>query len=181
MLPEISLNILDVTQNSISAQATIVDILVAVDRQNEELHVRISDNGKGMSPEVVEHVTDPFYTTRTTRKVGLGIPFLKQAAQATGGTFSIESEVGVGTVIDAVFMMNHIDCMPLGDICGTIHSLVILNQQIDFVFMYKVDDKEFVLDTRQMKEILGNVSFQEPEISAFISDYLTENKTEVEK
>lgn len=181
MLPEISLNILDVTQNSISAEATNVDILVAVNKQLEQLQVRITDNGKGMDPLQVEHVTDPFYTTRTTRKVGLGIPFLKQAAQATGGRFSIESEVGVGTVIDAVFCINHIDCMPLGDICGTIHSLVIMNQMIDFTFTYRVDEREFVLDTRQMKEILGEVSFQEPEISAFISDYLTENKTEVER
>lgn len=181
MLPEISLNILDIVQNSISARATIVEILVAVDRKTEQLHLRISDNGKGMNLEEVEHVTDPFYTTRTTRKVGLGIPFLKQAAQATGGTFSIESEVGVGTVIDAVFYTNHIDCMPLGNVCDTIHTLVIMNQQIDFVFTYAVDEKEFELDTRQMKEILGDVSFQEPEISAFISEYLRENKTEVEK
>ncbi len=181
MLPEISLNILDITQNSISAQATIVEILVAVDRKLEQLQFRIKDNGKGMNPEQVEHVTDPFYTTRTTRKVGLGIPFLKQAAQATGGTFSIESEVGVGTVIDTVFRTDHIDCMPLGDISNTIHTLVTMNQQVDFVFTYRVDEREFVLDTRQMKEILGDVSFQEPEISTFISEYLRENKTEVEK
>ena len=181
MLPEISLNILDITQNSISARATLVEILVAVDRTLEQLHLRIVDDGKGMTPEQVEHVTDPFYTTRTTRRVGLGIPFLKQAAQATGGTFFIESQVGNGTAIDAVFYTNHIDCMPLGDICETIHSLVIMNQEIDFVFTYCVDDKNFVLDTRQMKEILGDVSFQEPEVSAFISEYLKENKTEVEK
>lgn len=181
MLPEISLNILDITQNSISAKASIVDILVAIDRQLEQLHLRIRDNGKGMDPQTVEHVTDPFYTTRTTRKVGLGIPFLKQAAQATGGAFSIESEVGVGTVIDAVFHTGHIDCMPLGDICETIQSLVIMNQQIDFVFTYKVDEREFVLDTRELKEILGDVSFQEPEVSAFICEFLRENKTEVEK
>lgn len=181
MLPEISLNILDIAQNSISAKASIVEILVEVNRQLNQLHFRITDNGKGMTREQVEHVTDPFYTTRTTRKVGLGIPFLKQAALVTEGSFHIESEVGVGTVIDTVFNTGHIDCMPLGDVCDTIYSLVIMNQQVDFVFTYRVDEEEFVLDTRQLKEILGEVSFQEPEVSAFIGEYLKENKTEVEK
>jgi len=181
MLPEISLNVLDIAQNSIRAEATIVEILIEINKQSEQLHFRIADNGKGMSQEQVEHVTDPFYTTRTTRKVGLGIPFLKQAALLTGGSFEIVSELGKGTVTEAVFCLGHIDCMPLGDVCDTIYTLVVFNQQVDFVFTYRVGNKEFVLDTRELKEILGNVSFQEPEVSTFIREFLRENKTEVER
>ncbi|MCD8300961.1 MAG: sensor histidine kinase [Clostridiales bacterium] len=179
MLPEISLNILDVAQNSISAGAKLIRITVDEQVGDHSLKVIIADDGCGMSAETLEHVTDPFYTTRTTRNVGLGIPFLKQEAECTGGDFSIESEPGVGTTVTALFKTDNIDCMPLGDIGATIHSLVTMNTAIDFCYTRVVDENSFVLDTGEFREILGEVPFDEPEVSQFIRGYLEENEREL--
>lgn len=179
MLPEISLNILDVAQNSIRAGAVLTEISVEIDTASDRLTVVISDNGCGMTEEQVRRVTDPFFTTRTTRKIGLGIPFFKMAAENTGGSFSIESEKGKGTVVTASFGLSHIDRMPLGDMSFTVHSLVTLNVDIDFLYKYSVDGKSFTLDTREFREILGGVPFNTPEISEYIKEYLAENEAEV--
>lgn len=180
MMTEISLNILDVAQNSVRAEATLTEISVIADTKADTLKVTIKDNGCGMSEEQLRSVTDPFFTTRTTRKIGLGIPFFKMSAESTGGSFSIRSQQGVGTVTEAVYIISSIDRMPLGDITGTIHSLVTLNPDIDFLYTYSVDGRSFTMDTREFREILGDVSFAETEISNYINDYLTENKDEVD-
>lgn len=180
MMTEISLNILDVAQNSVRAEATLTEISVIADTKADTLKVTIKDNGCGMSEEQLQSVTDPFFTTRTTRKIGLGIPFFKMSAESTGGSFSIRSQQGVGTVTEAVYIISSIDRMPLGDITGTIHSLVTLNTNIDFLYTYSVDGRSFTMDTREFREILGDVSFAETEISNYINDYLTENKDEVD-
>lgn len=180
MMTEISLNILDVAQNSVRAEATLTEISVIADTKADTLKVTIKDNGCGMSEEQLQSVTDPFFTTRTTRKIGLGIPFFKMSAESTGGSFSIRSQQGVGTVTEAVYIISSIDRMPLGDITGTIHSLVTLNPDIDFMYTYSVDGRSFTMDTREFREILGDVSFAETEISNYINDYLTENKDEVD-
>ena len=117
--------------------------------------------------------------TRTTRKVGLGIPFYKYAALATGGDFSITSEVGVGTKVRAEFVLSHVDRMPLGDMCSTMHTLITFNTHIDFVYTYTVDDRSFTLDTREFKEILEGVPLNEPEVSSYIEAFLIENTEEV--
>ena len=122
MMTEISLNILDVAQNSISAGAKLIEISVVADIKSDTLTVVIKDNGCGMDEEKLKKVIDPFFTTRTTRKVGLGIPFYKLAAENTGGTFNITSQLGLGTTVTAVFGLSHIDRMPLGDINFTIHT-----------------------------------------------------------
>ncbi len=179
MLPEISLNILDVAQNSISAEASHIRIEVAEGSADHSLKVVIADDGRGMTKETVEQVIDPFFTTRTTRKVGLGVPFLKQAAECTGGAFSIASEPGVGTTVTATFHTDNIDCMPLGDINATIHSLVTMNTGIDFRYERSVDGASFVLDTEEFREILGDVPFDEPEVSGFIRSFLEENESEI--
>jgi len=179
MLPEISLNILDVAQNSIAAGAKVTEITVDIDSTADTLTVCINDDGCGMTPEQVRVVTDPFYTTRKTRKIGLGVPFFKLAAENTGGSFEINSEPGVGTKVKAVFGLTHIDRMPLGDMTFTIHTLVTLNSNIDFVYRYSADGRSFTLDTREFREILGNVPFNVPEVSDYIKSYLNENSEEV--
>ncbi|HIQ74462.1 MAG TPA: ATP-binding protein [Candidatus Cottocaccamicrobium excrementipullorum] len=181
MMPEISLNILDVAENSTRAGATLVEISICADTEADTLTVVISDNGCGMTPEQVSQVTDPFYTTRTTRKVGLGVPFYKYAAESTGGSFSIQSEKGKGTQVKAVFGLSHIDRMPLGDISSTIHLLILYHPETDFVYTYQVDGRKFTLDTRELKEILGGIPFSEPEISQYIAEFLKENKGEVDQ
>lgn len=178
MMPEISLNILDVAENSTRAKASLVTIIVDVQTSADTLTVVIEDDGCGMSQEQLSAVTDPFFTTRTTRKVGLGVPFFKQAAESTDGSFSITSTLGAGTRVCAVFTLSHIDRMPLGDINGTIHTLVTMHPECDFLYTFRFNEKEFSLDTREFREILGDISFQEPEVSLYIKDYLKENYDE---
>ena len=173
---ELSLNILDIAQNSIAAGASLTTIEVAEDTAKHELTVTVSDNGCGMTAEQVANVLDPFFTTRTTRKVGLGLPFLKQTAEQTGGSFLIESQVGKGTLVRAEYHTDSIDCMPLGDICSTISCLVTLNPDIDFKFTSVKDDKEFIFTTMEVREILGeDIALNEPAVAAFVEEYLKEN------
>ena len=180
MMPEISLNILDVAQNSVKAGAKLVTLECLIDTEADTLTVIIDDDGCGMTKEQVEAVTDPFYTTRTTRKVGLGVPFFKMAAESTGGSFDIVSEPGKGTKVTCVFILSSIDRMPLGDMVSTVHMLATQSGNMDLVYHYRVDRSEFTMDTRQFREVLGeDVSFLEPEVSEYIRDYLKENTSEV--
>ena len=180
MMPEISLNVLDVAENSTRAGASLVTITVDADFTSDRLTIIIDDNGCGMPPQQVQQVTDPFFTSRTTRKVGLGVPFFKLAAESTGGSFTITSEPGVGTTVTAVFVLSHIDRMPLGDINTTIHTLVVYHPETDFVYCYRYNDHSFTLDTREFRQVLGDIPFDSPEISAYIMDYLSENKLETD-
>lgn len=176
MMPEISLNILDVAQNSVTAKASLVRIGICADPGRDTLTVSIEDNGCGMSEETAKRAIDPFYTTRTTRKVGLGLSFLKLAAELTGGHFELKSRLGEGTEVTAVFGLTHIDRMPLGDMAGTMTSLIGTSPDMDFVLEYSYDGNGFEADTRSFREILGGeVSLSEPEVLGFISGYIEEN------
>lgn len=172
---ELSLNVLDIAQNSVSANASLIEIELIEDTKNHSLLIGVYDNGKGMTPEQAESVRDPFFTTRTTRKVGMGIPLFKFAAEMTGGRLEIESEVGVGTKVRAYFKTDHLDFTPVGDMTSTMISLITMNQHIDFLYRRKLDNKEFTVDTRQLKEILGDVPLNEPSIAMWITQYINEN------
>jgi len=178
---ELSLNILDIAQNSIKAKAKLIEIAVEADTEGDTLVILINDDGCGMTPEQLERVTDPFFTTRDTRSVGLGVPFFKDSAESTGGSFLITSEPNVGTWVKAVFGLSHIDRMPLGDMNATVETLVFYNTEIDFLYRYKVDDAEFTLDTREIKELLEGAPIDNPDVKAFISEFLKENEAEVKK
>lgn len=180
MMPEISLNVLDVAENSTRAGAKLVTITVDANIADDKLTIIIEDDGCGMTMEQVSRVTDPFFTSRTTRKVGLGVPFFKYAAEGTGGSFTIESQVDAGTTVTAVFILSHIDRMPLGDITSTIHTLIIYHPEIDFVYHYKYNENTFTLDTRDFRQILGDIPFNVPEISSYILEYLQEHKLETD-
>ena len=181
-MKELSLNILDVAQNSVKAEATLIEILI--DEAGPRLSLTIKDNGYGMKADFLERVLDPFTTTRTTRKVGLGLPLLKMAAEATGGGLEIRSvhrsddSIECGTVVSALFYTDHIDCPPLGDIAST---LVLLVQNAPFapryVYRHTKDGKECVLDTDELHEQLGwEIPLSEPEVLSFLSDYLKEQE-----
>ena len=172
---ELSLNVLDIAQNSISAGALLVEIEVIEDSVNHDLLIGIYDDGKGMTPEQLESVRDPFFTTRTTRKVGMGIPLFKFAAEMTGGRLEMESEVGVGTKVRAYFKTDHLDFTPIGDMTSTIITLVTMNLHMDFIYRRKLNSKEFTVDTRQLKEILGDVPLNEPSIVSWMQQYINEN------
>lgn len=176
---EISLHILDIAQNSITANATLVEITVDENDKADTLSVIIADNGKGMSEEMVKNVVDPFTTGRTTRKVGLGIPLIKMAAENTGGSFKLESKLGVGTTLTAVFVLSSIDRQPLGDMAETMLGMVTSYENVDFLYVHKVDGNEFILDTREIKKILGGVSLSEPDVYMWLSEYLKEGESEL--
>lgn len=180
MLTEISLNILDIVHNSIRASATLIEITIEIMQNKNLLRVSIKDNGHGMDTVELKHAEDPFFTTRTTRSVGLGISFFKCASELTGGTFKINSAKGVGTEINADFTLSHVDRMPLGDITSTIHSLITSYTEIDFFYKYSFNNGTFILDTREMRNSLGDIPFYTPEISNFIKEYLEENKKEID-
>ncbi len=179
MMQELSLNVLDVAENSVRADASLVEITVEEDTAAGWLTIVIRDNGRGMTPEQVQTVIDPFYTTRTTRKVGLGVPFFRMAAQLSGGDLTIQSEVGAGTTVTATFGLGSIDRMPLGDINGTIATLVQCNPGIDWLYTRRKDGREMVMDTRQFREVLEDMPLDSPEVLGFLRDYLAENTAEL--
>ena len=177
-MKELSLHLLDVAKNSVAAGAEHISITLDED-QDGWLTIAIADDGRGMEPEFLARVTDPFTTTRTTRKVGLGVPFFRMAAQLSGGDLTIQSQVGAGTTVTATFGLTNIDRMPLGDMNGTISTLVQCNPHIDWVYTRRRDGREMVMDTRQFREVLGEVPLDSPEVLFFLRDYLQENTAEL--
>ena len=169
--------IADTAQNSIEAGAKKIEVTLIED--GKTISVRIKDNGKGMDEEFLKNVTSPFTTKRTTRKVGLGIPLLKMAAEGTGGGIDIKSEVGIGTVITATFSYNHIDRQPLGNIVDTVFTVITSYTETDFLFIHTVKEKEFRLDTREMREILGGVPFNDAGVMQWLLGYLKEGEEEL--
>jgi len=171
---ELSMHILDLVQNSIAAGATTVNISVAADTISDLLTIEISDDGRGMSPEFVERVRDPFTTTRTTRRVGLGIPMFEEAAKACDGGLVITSELGSGTSLAATFDLGHIDRAPLGDIASTLVALIAANPEIRFCYTQSVDHKEFDLDTDEIHLQLGEAPIDDPSVLKWIGEYVKE-------
>lgn len=168
---ELSLHILDIAENSISAHADQIKINVTEALTRDQLWISVRDNGDGMDAERVSQVIDPFVTTRTTRKVGLGIPLLKQAAEACEGWLKIDSEVGKGTHMIAMFGYSHIDRMPLGDLAGTMLTLELGSPEINFIFRYQVGKNVFFVDDKALKEILEGVPMTSPCVLSYLSEY----------
>ncbi len=175
-MKELSLNILDITKNSVSAGAENIEISLVTDGQGI-LTLTIRDDGCGMSEETLKNVVNPFYTTRTTRKVGMGLPLLKLAAEQTGGHIGLVSstkEEDHGTTLIAVFDTKSIDFMPVGDIISTVCILIAGSPEIDFLFKDISGEHNVVLNTKELREVLGDVSLAEPEVQAWIKEYLNE-------
>ena len=178
-MKELSLNILDITHNSITAKAK--NISISLEYSDDMLAIIIKDDGCGMDKEMLEKVTDPFTTSRTSRRVGLGIPLFKLAAEQTGGELLINSEKGKGTEVSATFHTDHIDCPPLGDIASTVSMLAAAIPE-DCRLTYKMETPKgsFELDTDQIKEVLGSrISLSEPEIQEWIRVYITEQELKI--
>lgn len=172
---ELSLHVLDIAQNSISAGAALIKISVDEDMQSDSLTLCIADNGRGMTEEQAARVSDPFYTTRTTRKVGLGVPLFRMAAEMTGGDFSVKSQPGMGTTVTARFVTSSIDMIPLGDVNSTVSLLIRCNPEIDFIFRRSFNGNSFTLDTRELKATLGpEVPLDTQEVMEWIEGYLAE-------
>ena len=182
---ELSLNIMDVVQNSITAGASMMKILIVEDLKADEMSIDIIDNGSGMTEEQVKQVIDPFYTTRTTRSVGLGVPLFKMEAEMTGGTFEINSKLGEGTELKALFKPSSVDMVPLGDINSTVQLLITCNPERDFIFERTLitangEKKDFSLKTEELREVLGEeVPLSTPDVALWIKEFLSESTNEL--
>lgn len=174
-MKEIALHILDIAQNSISAGASLVEIGVDVIPSDDELIVSVSDNGKGMCKDQVERVADPYFTSRTTRRVGLGIPLIIHSARQAGGRFELNSEPGKGTSLTVSYALSHIDRQPLGDIPGVVSMLAGANPEIDFIFRYRYQDSEYIFDTRQVKEVLEEIPLSDPSVTGYMKEMISAN------
>ena len=178
-MKELSLNILDITENSVKATATLVSIEITED--SDILTISITDNGTGMTEETIKNVTDPFYTTRTTRKVGMGLPLFKFAAEQTGGRLTVSSRHfesfpdSSGTTVTATFYKNHIDFTPLGDIRSSLTTLIQGHPEVDFVFRHDIGEGTVAsLDTRELRSVLEDVPLDTFEVLTWISENLAE-------
>ena len=173
---ELALHILDIVQNSVAAGAGTVTITVDEDMGADRLTFSIADDGRGMDQETVAKVTDPFYTTRTTRKVGLGLPLLKETSTACNGSFAIDSQVGVGTTVTAMYQHSHIDRPPLGDMVSTMITILLGNEDINIRYNHQKDSLSFSFESRDMKEALEGLSFQNPDVYQWLNEFLAEGE-----
>ena len=176
---ELSLHLLDIAENGVSAGAQNITITIVEDLRTDRLQLAVEDDGRGMDAAMVEQVTNPFITTRTTRKVGLGIPLLKLAAEMCDGSLTVESTPNVGTTVNVDFQRSHIDRMPLGDVAGTLLALLVGWPQVHWVLRYRVDDEEFVFDDAPIKEELGDLPLSDPEVLKFLRGALREGIADV--
>lgn len=173
---ELSLHILDIVENSLTAGASLVEIRLVEDRNRNLLEIDIRDDGRGIPPERVQKVLDPFYTTRTTRRVGLGLALFRDAARQCGGDFTVESKEGEGTLVRAWFEWDHIDRAPLGDMAGTLQGLIVGNADVDFHYLHEVDGQVFEMDTRNIRKQLGGVPLNHPEVIRFLNEAIREGE-----
>jgi len=184
-MKELSLNVLDITENSVKAGASLTEILIW--ESDSELTITIKDDGCGMPEHIVRSVTDPFYTTRTTRSVGLGIPLFKMAAEQTGGGIEIFSKVDDGkggehgTVVKASFYKNHLDFTPLGDVGSTVITLIQGHPDVDFLFVHETEGGTVRLDTREVRQVLEGVPLDTYEVLKWIEEYIAEQYSEFNK
>jgi len=178
-MKDLALHILDILQNSVTAGATLVKLQIDEVPDKDEYRVKFTDNGKGMDAEMVKHVTDSFFTTRTTRKVGLGLPLLKQNAVRTGGNMKIKSKPGKGTEVDVMFVYSHIDRLPTGDISGTLALTASSYPAIDFIYTHTTPYGTFRFDTIEIKETLDDLPINNPQVIAFMKNLISDNLKEI--
>jgi hypothetical protein len=171
---DLSLHILDIIQNSITAKATVVDLEIVADNESESLLIQIADNGIGMSEKLLKDVANPFSTTRTTRKVGLGISLLMASAQRADGTLTIDSKPGIGTKVKANFKIAHIDRLPLGDVAETVMSLILSKPEMELEVELKSIKDVFKFTTSEVKKKIGDIPITELSVLTWIKDYINE-------
>jgi len=179
-MKDLSLHILDIVQNSIRAKAKLIGIEIQELKESDQLIISIIDDGTGMTETHLKRAIDPFYTSRSTRKVGLGLSLFKQNAEMTGGSFKLVSEYGKGTMVTAVFGLNHLDRPVMGDLVGTLLLLICAPDDIDYLFKYISSYGTYTLETREIRQTLDGVSVSHPEIRSFIREMLKENLEQIQ-
>ena len=176
---ELSLHIMDIMENSLRAGAGLITLAIEENRKGNLLRVAVKDDGKGMPEEMLQEVVNPFYTTRTTRRVGLGLSLFQEAGRRCAGEFNIKSKEGEGTETCATFQLDHIDLPPLGDMAGSLISLIMGNADVDFVYIHKVDDKEFIFDTRRIKKELDGLPVNHPKVLKYLADVIRDSLADI--
>ncbi|NSW89156.1 MAG: ATP-binding protein [Firmicutes bacterium] len=176
---DLSLHLMDIVQNSIRAKATRIVIEILADIEKDHMKVVIKDNGHGMEEPLVKEVINPFVTTRTNRKVGLGIPLLEASTGRAGGGLIIESEKGRGTCVTATFKISHIDRLPLGDVSETMMNLIAANPELDFELELSNTKERFVFKLSEVKAQLGEIPVDDVEILMWIKEYINEGILEI--
>ena len=176
---ELALHILDIAENSIAAGASQIEICIRKDSRDDELIISVKDNGKGMDEELIAKVMDPFTTSRTTRKVGLGIPLLKQASDASNGEMTIESQLGKGTLLTAKFQESHIDRMPIGNLADTFLTLLLGTPEVNWVLDYQVNDEVFHFDDTEVKEVLDGMSLTDYRVIEYLTNTIQNGINEI--
>lgn len=179
-MTELALHILDIAQNSIRAKASLVEISITEEPQHDRYVIEISDNGPGMDEHTLTRVGDPFFTSRTTRKVGLGIPLFRQNAELAGGSLQIESEPGKGTHLKAIFGFSHVDRPILGDMAGTLLILMSNENQTEIVYNHQTPVGDYEFDSREVKKILEGASVNSPGIRNFLLEMIRENLEQIQ-
>jgi hypothetical protein len=175
-MEDLSLHILDIVENSTKAGSSLVQIKIKEDTNKDLLQIIIKDNGRGMKPEMVKRVTDPFVTSRTTRRVGMGLSMLEQAAQEAGGDLTVTSEEGMGSEVRATFQLSHIDRKPLGDIGSSMISLILGNPDVDFIYESDFDGEKLSVNTRAIKaELDGSTSISDPAVLKLLRGIFNES------
>jgi anti-sigma regulatory factor (Ser/Thr protein kinase) len=174
-MTEISLHIMDLVQNSIRAKASIINIEVSENTTKNKLFIEITDNGKGMSPEILKKASDPFFTSRTTRKVGLGISLYKQMVEQCNGSITLTSQEGKGTKMTSQMDLNNIDRQPMGDIAGVLVLLMAANISTQFRYSHTTEKGKYVIDTIEINNSLGNNHVNDPGVMKFIKEMIQEN------
>ncbi|MDD3249610.1 MAG: sensor histidine kinase [Smithellaceae bacterium] len=172
-------HILDIAENSVRAGAKLISIFIEEDSPDDLLTLKITDDGHGMAKDVLQKSLNPFYTTKTVRRVGLGLPLLRDAAQRSGGTFQLKSEKNRGTTVKAVFGLHHLDRQPLGAIINTIIILIISNSDIDFFYKHRHNDRQFEMDTRKIRKEIEDIPINHPEIIKYIRGAMEEGLQEL--
>lgn len=172
---DLAMHILDIMQNSLSAGALLIKLTIIEDISTDRLVIIIEDNGKGMTEEQVSRLSDPFFTSRTTRKVGLGIPLLKQSAEQSGGEVVVKSEPGKGTIVTASFQHSNIDRPPLGDVANAFMLTVSSNPDVDFVLRYEIGGNVYVFDTVEVKEVLEGMPLNDASMIRTLTEMIDEN------
>ena len=178
-MKELSMHVYDLMENSTAANSTLVELTIRDSLKDNVYAFTIKDNGKGMTPEFLAKVTDPWTTSRTTRKVGLGLPLIKMNTENAGGGMKIESEVGKGTVLNFWFQHDHLDRPPMGDLAGSLVMLFSAHEDIRFIYKHITDDGEFVFDTDEIKEALDGMPMNDIHIMQYLKEMIQENLKEI--
>lgn len=166
------MHLLDLIENALEAGASVLDVEIVEDTVENRLVMSVKDNGRGMDTEMVARLEDPFFTTRTTRDVGLGIPLLKAAARRCNGDLKVTSSTSGGTQVVTEFQHDHIDRAPLGDLKTTLLSILLSTPASDLTYCHRVNDREFRFDTREMRQVLDPVPLTHPQVRAWLDRLL---------